>query len=154
MNAVIRLYDFAAPFARLADFGRPLLLLALRLYIASIFFKAGLTKIEDWDTTLFLFTEEYSAPLLPPALAAFLGTAGELLLPPLLAIGLAGRFAALGLTVVNAMALLAYPALWAFECPAAVQSHLWWGAGLLGVLAFGPGQLSLDHWMARRRDMR
>ncbi|MDY0055432.1 MAG: DoxX family protein [Methyloversatilis sp.] len=154
MNAVIRLYDFAAPFARLADFGRPLLLLALRLYIASIFFKAGLTKIEDWDTTLFLFTEEYSVPLLPPALAAFLGTAGELLLPPLLAIGLAGRFAALGLTVVNAMALLAYPALWAFECPAAVQSHLWWGAGLLGVLAFGPGQLSLDHWMARRRDMR
>lgn len=111
MNAVLRLYDFALPFARLADCGRPLLLLALRLYIASVFFKAGLTKIEDWDTTLFLFTEEYSVPLLPPTLAALLGTAGELLLPPLLAIGLAGRFAALGLTVVNAMALLAYPAL-------------------------------------------
>ena len=86
MNAVLRLYDLATPFARVADLGRPLLLLALRLFIASVFFKAGLTKIEDWDTTLFLFTEEYSVPLLPPALAAFLGTAGELLLPPLLAV--------------------------------------------------------------------
>lgn len=71
MNAVLRLYDLATPFARVADLGRPLLLLALRLFIASVFFKAGLTKIEDWDTTLFLFTEEYSVPLLPPALAAF-----------------------------------------------------------------------------------
>jgi putative oxidoreductase len=154
MNAVLRLYDLATPFARVADLGRPLLLLALRLFIASVFFKAGLTKIEDWDTTLFLFTEEYSVPLLPPALAALLGTAGELLLPPLLAIGLAGRFAAFGLTVVNAMALLAYPALWAFECPAAVQSHLWWGAGLLAVLTFGPGMLSADHWLVRRRATR
>jgi putative oxidoreductase len=152
MNAVLRLYAFAAPLARLADVGRPLLLLALRLYLAMVFFKAGLTKIDDWDTTLFLFAEEYSVPLLPPALAAVLGTAGELLLPPLLTVGLAGRFAALGLTVVNAMALLAYPALWAFECPAAVQSHLWWGAGMLVVLAFGPGQLSVDHRIVYRRD--
>lgn len=154
MNAVLRLYDFALPFARLADYGRPLLLLALRLYVASVFFKAGLTKIEDWDTTLFLFAEEYSVPLLSPALAALLGTAGELLLPPLLAVGLAGRFAALGLGVVNTMALLAYPALWAFDCPAAVQSHLWWGASLLVVLAFGPGMLSADHWLVRRRGSR
>ncbi|WP_374336551.1 DoxX family protein [Methyloversatilis sp.] len=151
MNAVTNLYQRALPLAHLADLGRPLLLLALRLYIASVFFKAGLTKIEDWDTTLFLFTEEYSVPVLPPALAAAMGTAGELLLPPLLALGLAGRFAALGLTVVNAMAVLSYPALFGFDCPAALQSHLWWGAGLLAVLAFGPGSLSADHWLGRAR---
>ena len=52
------------------------------------------------------------------------------------------------------MALMAYPALWAFECPAAVQSHLWWGAGLLVVLAFGPGMLSVDHWLGRWRATR
>jgi putative oxidoreductase len=52
------------------------------------------------------------------------------------------------------MALLAYPALWAFDCPAAVQSHLWWGAGLLAVLAFGPGMLSADHWLVRWRATR
>ena len=152
MNAVLRLYDLATPFARVADLGRPLLLLALRLYIASVFFKAGLTKIEDWDTTLFLFTEEYKVPLLPPAIAAFMGTAGEIVLPPLLAIGLAGRFAALGLFVVNIMAVVSYPALWEFECPAAVEAHLWWGVGLLGLAAFGPGALSVDRLLGRRRD--
>jgi len=144
MNTITRAYDLGTPLARLADQVQPLLLLALRLYIAWVFIKAGLTKIEDWDTTLFLFTEEYSVPLLPPALAAFMGTAGELLLPPLLAIGLAGRFAAAGLFVVNAMAVLAYPALWEFECPAAIEAHVWWGVGLLGIVVFGPGALSAD----------
>lgn len=151
MNAVFRLYDLAVLLARLADSVRPLLLLALRLYLAWVFFKSGMTKIADWDSTLFLFAEEYSVPLLPPAIAAVMGTAGELLLPPLLAFGLAGRFAALGLSVVNAMAVLSYPALFGFECPAALQSHVAWGVGLLGVLVCGPGALSVDHWLARGR---
>lgn len=154
MNALFRLYDLSAPLVRAADLLRPLLLLALRLYLASVFFRSGLTKITDWDTTLYLFTEEYAVPLLPPAIAAFMGTAGELLLPPLLALGLAGRFAALGLTVVNAMAVLSYPALLGFECPAALQSHIAWGAGLLALLSFGPGALSADHLIAARRASR
>ena len=37
-----------------------LALLALRLWLAWVFFKSGLTKIEDWDSTLFLFHEEYA----------------------------------------------------------------------------------------------
>lgn len=150
MNAVLRLYDLASPLARFADFGRPLLLLALRLYIAWVFFKAGLTKIDDWEITVALFADEYSVPLLPPALAAVAGTAGELLLPPLLALGLAGRFAAFGLFVVNAVAVLSYPALFGFDCPAALQSHVAWGAGLLAVTVFGPGGLSVDRWLAGR----
>ncbi len=149
MHAVFRLYDLGAPLARLADLGRPLLLLALRLYIASVFFKAGLTKIADWEITLALFTDEYAVPLLSPAVAAVMGTAGELLLPPLLALGLAGRFAALGLTVVNVMAVLSYPALFGFDCPAALHSHIAWGAGLFAVLVFGPGSLSADHLITR-----
>ena len=71
--------------------------LAARLYIAQVFWLAGLTKIRDWETTLLLFTEEYRVPLLPPAWAAVSGTAGELLLPVLLVLGLGGRLAALGL---------------------------------------------------------
>lgn len=130
---------------------RDLLLLALRLYIAWVFFKSGLTKIEDWSSTLALFEYEYSVPLLSPAIAAVLGTAGELLLPPLLALGLASRFAALGLTVVNAMAVISYPALWGFECPAAIQSHFFWGAGLLFVLANGGGRVAVDTFLWRNK---
>ncbi|MEY2840524.1 MAG: hypothetical protein RJB60_2823, partial [Pseudomonadota bacterium] len=61
-----------------------LALLAARLFLLSVFFRAGLSKLQDWDSTLFLFQEEYHVPLLPPALAAIMGTAGELGLSALL----------------------------------------------------------------------
>ena len=77
---------------------QPLAALAARLYVGQAFFLSGLTKIRDWETTVALFTDEYKVPLLPPAAAALLGTAGELALPGLLVLGLGGRFAALGRT--------------------------------------------------------
>lgn len=131
---------------------QPILLLALRLYIGWVFMRSGLTKISDWDTTLALFNDEYHVPLLPPGLAAVMGAAGELLLTPLLVVGLLGRFAALGLFVVNAMAVLSYPALFQFECPAAIQSHYFWGTLILLLAAFGPGALSLDAWLKKKLD--
>ena len=72
--------------------------LGIRLYLAKVFFLSGLTKIRDWDTTLALFQEEYHVPVVPPELAAFMGTAGELVLPVFLTLGLATRLAAFGLT--------------------------------------------------------
>ncbi len=117
--------------------------LAARLYLAQVFFLAGLTKIRDWDTTLALFADEYKVPLLPPVLAAPLGTAGELVLPVLLVLGLGGRFAALGLFVVNAVAALSLPDI----APAALQQHVFWGALLAGLAVHGPGAWSLDRWI-------
>lgn len=117
--------------------------LAARLYLAQVFFLSGLTKIRDWDTTLALFADEYKVPLLPPVLAAPLGTAGELVLPVLLVLGLGGRFAALGLFVVNAMAALSLPDI----APAALQQHVFWGALLAGLAVYGPGGWSLDRWV-------
>ena len=125
---------------------QPLALLAARLYVAQVFFLSGLTKIRDWETTLALFENEYQVPLLPPALAAWMGTGGELLLPVLLALGLAGRFAAAGLSVVNVVAVLSLPEI----APAALQQHQFWGSLLLGLLLWGPGRLSLDAWIGRR----
>jgi putative oxidoreductase len=119
---------------------QPAAALAARLYVAQVFFLSGLTKIRDWDTTLLLFTEEYKVPLLPPALAALAGTAGELLLPVLLVLGLGGRFAALGLFVVNAVAVLSLQEI----APAALQQHVFWGSLLAGLAIFGPGRWSLD----------
>ncbi len=134
------------PIARLLDaLQHPATLLA-RLYIAQVFFLSGLTKLRDWDTTLLLFTEEYRVPLLPPGPAAIMGTAGELVLPVLLLLGLGGRFAALGLSVVNIVAVLSLSEI----APAAYQLHLTWGALLAALALFGPGHWSLDHAWWRR----
>jgi putative oxidoreductase len=125
---------------------QPLAQLAARLYIAQVFFASGLTKLRDWDTTLALFTDEYHVPLLPPAAAALLGTAGELVLPVLLALGLAGRFAAAGLFVVNAVAVVSL-----MDLPApALQQHVFWGSLLLGLLLWGAGRWSLDRFVSPR----
>jgi len=120
--------------------------LVIRLYVADAFFKSGLTKIRSWDATLYLFSNEYRVPLLPTEVAAFLGTAGELVLPPLLAVGLATRFAAAGLTVVNIVAVIAFWHVLS-QNEAALASHVYWGMLLLVTLFHGPGKLSLDHWV-------
>lgn len=125
---------------------QPLAQLAARLYVAQAFFLSGLTKIRDWETTLALFEDEYRVPLLSPPVAAFAGTAGELVLPVLLAIGLAGRFAAAGLSVVNVVAVLSLAEI----APAALAQHHLWGALLAALVLWGPGRWSADAAIARR----
>lgn len=120
--------------------------LAARCFVGAAFFRSGLTKLQDWDTTLALFHDEYQVPLLSPTLAAWLGTGGELLLPVLLVAGLAGRFAAAGLSVVNVVAVLSLAELG----EAALQQHQFWGSLLLALLLWGPGRWSLDAGLARR----
>jgi putative oxidoreductase len=124
---------------------QPLAQLAARLYVAKVFFLSGLTKLRDWDITIALFTDEYHVPLLPPEVAALLGTAGELVLPVLLVLGLGGRFAALGLFVVNAVAAISLSEI----ADAALQQHVFWGSLLVGLVLWGPGRWSIDHWLVR-----
>jgi putative oxidoreductase len=131
---------------RALDALQPLAALLARLYIAQVFFLSGLTKLRDWETTVALFTDEYKVPLLPPAAAALMGTAGELVLPVLLVLGLAGRFSALGLFVVNAVAVISLSEI----APAALQQHVFWGSLLTGLAIYGLGPWSLDRWPAPR----
>lgn len=129
---------------------QPLALLMARLYVAQVFFASGLTKLRDWGTTVALFTDEYHVPFLPPELAAVMGTTGELVLPVLLVLGLVGRFAALGLSVVNAVAVISLTELAA----AAMQQHTTWGIVLAGLAVFGCGRWALDtplrSWIEQR----
>ena len=126
---------------------QPLAQLAARIYIADVFWKSGLTKLRDWDTTLALFHDEYHVPLLPPDVAAYMGTTGELVLPALLLLGFGGRFAALGLFVLNAVAAMS---LGPEIADAALQQHVFWGSLLIGLALWGPGAWSLDHLVGRR----
>jgi putative oxidoreductase len=129
---------------------QPLASLLARLYVAQVFFAAGLTKLNDWGTTLMLFADEYHVPLLPTPVAAVLGTGGELVLPVLLVAGLGGRFAALGLSVMNVVAVISLQEI----APAALQQHITWGVLLAGLALFGCGRWALDtpvrSWMAQR----
>ena len=131
-----------APLDTLVSHLQSLALLAARLYVAKIFFLSGLTKLRDWSSTLALFHDVYQVPLLPPALAAYLGTAGELALPVLLVLGLASRFAGAGLFVVNLMAALSLSA--DDFSPAAQAQHSLWGVLALAILLFGAGRWSAD----------
>jgi putative oxidoreductase len=62
---------------------------------------------------------------------------GETILPILLVLGLATRWAALGLLVMTAVIELVVPDGWA-------NFHLPWAAMALAIMTFGPGRIALD----------
>lgn len=146
MSLIDKLMNLAAAIARQIDLLGALFSLAIRLHIGTVFFKAGLVKIQSWDTTIALFENEYQVPVLPPELAAYMGTAGELVLPVLLVLGLGGRFAALGLFIVNAIAVISYPDIGELG----MKDHILWGWLLAVIFFFGAGKLSVDAWLKRR----
>ena len=95
-------------FNRAMEYLGPLFDVAVRVWVARAFFLSGLSKIQNWDTTLTLFQFEYSVPLLPPNVAAYLGTAAELSLPVFVALGLLGRASSLALFLFNGVAVYSY----------------------------------------------
>lgn len=118
--------------------------LIVRAYIAVIFFKSGLTKIENWDSTKTLFAEEYMVPFLHNEVAAFITTFVELVMPVLLLLGLGGRFPAFVLFVFNICAVLFYPFLFTPEGAVGLDNHIYWGLVLGLLMLHGPGKFSLD----------
>lgn len=125
----------------------------MRIALALPFFRSGLTRWDGWfhvsDATKFLFSDlfkmhifggEYPIPF--PALTATLTAVGEITLPILLVLGLGTRFAAVGLLAMTAVIQLVQPDGWQ-------NFHLYWAALALGIVAVGPGYLSVDRWLRR-----
>lgn len=117
---------------------QPLWWLLVRIWIATIFFKSGLTKIDDFDATRALFAGEYHVPLLSPGLAALSATFVELCMPVCLVVGLGTRVAACALLVMTAVIQFTY---------LEHDMHYYWAILLTGLLLHGAGQLSLDHYV-------
>ncbi len=137
--------------ANIFDHLRDILALGIRLYVGWQFFNAGLLKLNAWDSTLYLFENEYRIPVLSPHLAAVIGTAGELVFPVLLWLGLTSRLAALGLQSVNVMAVVAYAHV-IFNPDfgtSAIADHYFWGLMMLVIMVYGPGRLSVDELLTR-----
>lgn len=119
--------------------------LALRLFPALVFLASGQTKVDGFaiaDSTWYLFEHEYALPLIPPAWAAVAATIAEHVFPVLLILGLATRASALALLGMTlTIQIFVYPDAWA--------THGLWAACFLGLIAGGPGRLSLDRQLLR-----
>ena len=142
---------FAAAARRAIDalgrFPLPVLALAFRIGVGMVFFKSAMTKLDDhWmvtDTAVALFQDEYKVPILPPMLAAYLGTANELFSSLMIMLGFGARLGAAALLgLVTVIEVFVYPGNWA--------EHLMWASLLAYVLTRGPGPISIDHLIARR----
>jgi len=138
------------PLFRVLDFLVPFVDVLVRLWVAKIFFVAGLTKIESWDTTLQLFDSEYQVPFLPTEVAALLGTGAELILPVLLVLGLGGRVCIAIFFIYNMMAVISYHYLWTPEGALGLDQHINWGLLLAMMMTRGFSQFSLDYWISQK----
>jgi len=138
--------------ARLLNPLQSLFALGARLYVSWQFIKSGYLKVTSWDSTIYLFENEYHTPLLSPHAAAVAGSFGELFFPALLVLGLVGRLSAIGLFAVNAMAVISYSqVLLAEGSEAALGQHILWGTLLVFLIIYGPGKFSLDYLLDRLR---
>jgi len=120
-----------------------LIAVTCRVALAQVFWSSAQAHLANWQTTLYLFGSDYSLPFLPPTLAAYMAITIELVVPPLLILGLATRFASLvifGMTLV--IEIFIYPQAW--------PTHIQWAAMMLVLMTYGAGPLSLD-WFIRRK---
>lgn len=138
----------SAPAKIMSQIPQAVVQLAMRGGLAGIFWSSARTKVEGLltvsENTFFLFEEEYRLPLVDPEIAAYLATYAEHLLPVFLVLGLATRLSALGLFVMTlTIQIFVYP-------DALVSTHFGWFALSLGIMAYGPGKLSLDALLDRQ----
>jgi putative oxidoreductase len=115
----------------------------LRLAVATVFWNSAMTKLDDWNAALSLFSDEYKLPLLPPHIASYMAVSIELSMPVLLVLGLLTRMAALVLLGMTAVIeVFVYPLAW--------PTHIQWAAMLLVLLCRGAGTASLDRLLLRK----
>jgi putative oxidoreductase len=128
--------------------------LVLRVALSVPFWRSGMLKWGGFlrlnDTAVTLFSDEFMLHLpggpyhFPaPAVMAFLSGCGEIMFPILLVLGLGTRFAGLGLLFMTVIVELTVPDGWPI--------HLTWAAMALALMAYGAGNISLDHLICRAR---
>lgn len=131
-----------AAFGLLDRIPHALIAVVARIGLAEVFWSSAQAHLANWQTTLYLFENNYHVPLLPPDISAYVAVAVEIATPPLLILGLATRFASLvlfGMTMV--IEIFVYPQAW--------PTHIQWVVMQLVLIAGGPGLLSVDALIRR-----
>ncbi len=118
----------------------PFVDLAIRLWLAQMFFVSAVLKLANWDTALYLATHEYPVSWLAPVTAAYVGVAIEGFGAIAIATGLATRVGAACLLLLACVIQLNYRAL---------DVHLFWIALCGWYVVRGAGPLSLDRLLMR-----
>ncbi|SFZ83525.1 putative oxidoreductase [Devosia enhydra] len=130
-------------------------LLGLRIALAIPFWRSGLTKWDGFGNlslgARYLFEQEFrlhilgaAIPYPMPLVMAWLAGVGEIVLPILLILGLATRYAALGILLMTAIIQLTVPDGW-------LAYHLPWAVMALVLMRYGAGWASLDQAILARR---
>lgn len=120
----------------------PVMNLVVRFYMANIIFMFGLDKIQNWDATMFLFTNEYQIPVLPNVVSAVIVTAIQLIAPIMLVVGYGARFAALILFVMTLLSNFFYQQF--------IENYYWMLIFAM-LMSYGSDKLSLDHYLCQKR---
>ena len=114
--------------------------LAIRLWLAQIFFVSGVLKLTHWDTALYLAAHEYPVSWASPGTAAVIGVSIEVIGGAFLALGFMTRYAA---AAMLALALVAQFAYLPFD------NQLFWAALFGWYAVCGAGPASVDSLLRR-----
>lgn len=147
----------------------PIVDLLFRVQVGLIFWRSGVLKVDNWDTTLWLFSDEHPVPFMPkfiadgigleshylPAeFAAIMGTSFEIICPILLLFGFGARIAAFILLIMTTVIEYSYiqkkvDSIWDITVNILEQSHsnphVFWALLMIMIIVRGAGVLSLDH---------
>lgn len=132
---------------RLCSLLDPVVLLLIRIYMGNIFFISGMNKLDnylkdEWSTTVYIFQDIYPIPGLAPEWVAPIWTSAELILPLLLVLGLASRFAAFGMLILTGLIELSMQL--ADPEYTTLDINIMWALLLAIVVTRGGGLFSLD----------
>lgn len=119
------------------------LLFAMRIWMAKIYFFSSIHSIKAWDSALTLFQYEYNVPFIPYQFAAYSATSIEFFGSILIVIGLMTRLAAIPMLMMVLVIQFTYLDF---------KEHYYWMMLFSAIIAFGPGKLSIDHFIRKKFD--
>lgn len=134
------------PFIWLLNMLIPVGDLIARIWVAQIFLLDAWFKLQNWRSTVGLFSNHY---IFSPEFSAGLALAAEIILPIFLIIGFGGRIIIFLFFLFNLISMYTYNFIWTPE-GVNLNQQMAWAMLLMLLMLHGPGLFSVDHWLHKR----